>query len=417
MDTEKKTYTISKLNGTNYASWSYQMRLILLECELFTVIEPGEVEPADANEKLKYLSRQGKALAKIALAICDEQQIHVRHLTSPREVQKELERLYTPRDSKYRIVQLRRKLYSTKLNDYESMEAYLGQINQTVAELANVDNQIEDGDLAMTILCGLPEEWDTVVSTLCNVPEDEFKCTNIKRKILAEAERRKEKWEGKQSAAIMKVNNSQFQHRKEKLPEKGKIDAQREIICFKCQKPGHISKYCRSRTNTSRKHTNAKGMNVVLSNAINDKDAWVIDSGATHHMTPNEKYFAMLKTDTEVENLATADGTTVCVCGKGKIKAKIIEARGSLQEFYADNTLWVPGIKNNILSVTQMIQNGKRVIFDKYGCRICDERNHTLMKAFKKDRLYVVKAEPQITHSGKVAKLQVERSNKLSLDI
>lgn len=54
-----------------------------------------------------------------------------------------------------------------------------------------------------------------------------------------------------------------------------------------------------------------------------------------------------------------------------------------------------------------MIQNGKKVIFDKFGCRICDERNQTLMKAFKKDRLYIVKAEPQITYSGKVAKLQI----------
>lgn len=102
----------------------------------------------------------------------------------------------------------------------------------------------------MTILCGLPEEWDTVVSALCNVPEDEFIFTNIKRKILAEVERRKEKWEGKQSAVIVKVKNSQFQHRKDKLLERGKMDAQRETICFKCQNPGHISKYCRSRTNT-----------------------------------------------------------------------------------------------------------------------------------------------------------------------
>lgn len=80
------------------------MRLILLECELFTVIEPGEVEPTDANEKLKYWSRQEKALAKIALAICDEQQMHVRYLTSPREVWREFERLYASRDIKYRTV-------------------------------------------------------------------------------------------------------------------------------------------------------------------------------------------------------------------------------------------------------------------------------------------------------------------------
>lgn len=85
--------------------------MVLMEADLWTIIEPGEDEPdqdATANIKRAYVSRQGKAHAKIALAICDEQQMHIRNLTSAKHVWEELQRLYAPKDSKFRTVQLRR---------------------------------------------------------------------------------------------------------------------------------------------------------------------------------------------------------------------------------------------------------------------------------------------------------------------
>jgi len=116
--------SIEKLNSLNYASWLYQMKLLLMEADLWTIIEPGEDEPgeaATANEKKTYVSRQGKAQARIALAICDEQQMHIRSLTTPKQIWEELQKLYAPKDSKFRTVQLRRKLYSHKLSDYETV--------------------------------------------------------------------------------------------------------------------------------------------------------------------------------------------------------------------------------------------------------------------------------------------------------
>ncbi|KFD44689.1 hypothetical protein M513_14434, partial [Trichuris suis] len=31
---------IEKLNGSNYASWSFQMKLVLMECDLWTAVQP-----------------------------------------------------------------------------------------------------------------------------------------------------------------------------------------------------------------------------------------------------------------------------------------------------------------------------------------------------------------------------------------
>jgi len=140
------------------------------------------------EESLTDVNRQGKALAKIALAICDEQQMHIRNKITAMEVWDELQKLYAPKNS---TVQLRRQLYSYKMNTYESMENYMGQINKTVADLSSIGDEIEDGDLAMIILCGLPDDYDNVASALCNFPANDFTSATVKMRLLAEAARRR----------------------------------------------------------------------------------------------------------------------------------------------------------------------------------------------------------------------------------
>jgi len=47
-------FSIEKLNGTIYASWSYQMKMVLMETELWSVVESGEEELAeDATNAVK----------------------------------------------------------------------------------------------------------------------------------------------------------------------------------------------------------------------------------------------------------------------------------------------------------------------------------------------------------------------------
>ncbi|KFD46206.1 hypothetical protein M513_12906, partial [Trichuris suis] len=80
--------SIEKLNGSSYASWSFQMKLVLMECDLWTTTQPGEeLKDTDDHRKLRlHECRQEKAFAKICLALGNELQQHVQHLNSPKDV-------------------------------------------------------------------------------------------------------------------------------------------------------------------------------------------------------------------------------------------------------------------------------------------------------------------------------------------
>jgi hypothetical protein len=392
---------IVKLNGGNYASWSYQIKLILMEADLWTTVNPGETRPTEENLLRDYVSRQGRALAKIALSVSDEQQMHIRQFDTPKEVWDELERLYAPRDSKFRIVQLRRSLYSQKSSNFDSVESYLGQINTIVTELANVGSKIEDGDLAMTILCGLSDDWDSVISALCNLPEKDLTCATIKRRIIAEATRRRDSSATSESSAMLakwKVPQSVINKKDFRVDNDDK-SAKSDIICFKCKKVGHIAKYCKSVKKTY------KSMIATCSSAIVNinRNTWIVDSGATHHMTPNAEFFLTLEDVSE--NIIIADGSSTPAVKRGTVAVHLVNNRGILESFEASNTLLVPGLKHGILSVKQLTENDKRVTFDKNSCQISQD-NQLLIEAKKQDRLYVINTVPD---TKMVAKVQVEK--------
>ena len=78
---------IEKLNGRNYISWKYNMKLILMEKGLYGFITGEELEPKiedNDNIKHQYKIRKDRAYSLIALAVETTLQIHIVNTTDPK---------------------------------------------------------------------------------------------------------------------------------------------------------------------------------------------------------------------------------------------------------------------------------------------------------------------------------------------
>ena len=81
---------------------------------------------------------------------------------------------------------------------------------------------------------------------------------------------------------------------------------------------------------------------------------WIIDSGCSHHMIGDKA---------KIENFEDYDGGSVRF---GNNEPCYIKGRGRIfltKELICNNSYWVEGLKHNLLSVGQLLNNGFRVEF------------------------------------------------------
>ena len=94
-------------------------------------------------------------------------------------------------------------------------------------------------------------------------------------------------------------------------------------------------------------------------------EAWLIDSGASFHMTPHREWFC------EYErynggNVFLGDASTTRIIGQGKFKLRLIYGRiGTLP-----GVLHIPRLAKNLIFVRKMDDAGVKIIFEKETCRM-----------------------------------------------
>ena len=154
-------FKILKLSGANYRNWTFNMRLYLESLDLFAHVD-GSVEvpakDASAQVKQEFKTASKKAWTYICLAVEPDQQIHVRNTTTAKEAWDALKSQFA-RISISQIVRLRQKYYSSKFQSGRNMLEHINHVKSLHDQLKEMGANIDDGELAMTLLASLLDEF------------------------------------------------------------------------------------------------------------------------------------------------------------------------------------------------------------------------------------------------------------------
>ena len=78
---------IKKLNGKNYQSWKYNIKLVLMERGLWGFTQPGQETPPEAGASISvknaFRLRSDKAYSLIALNVEKDLQVHISSVSEP----------------------------------------------------------------------------------------------------------------------------------------------------------------------------------------------------------------------------------------------------------------------------------------------------------------------------------------------
>ena len=154
---------IERLREDNYHVWKHRVELALGLKDLDDYIE-GE-PPLDFDEYKTWQKGDKKARGVIAMAIQDEHLEQVQHALTAKEMWNMIKDLFE-KQTLLNKISARRSFYTAKLEDGEKMLKFAARIRQLAATLKSMGGQVDDREMAMALLCGLPDRFDSLVSAL-----------------------------------------------------------------------------------------------------------------------------------------------------------------------------------------------------------------------------------------------------------
>ena len=126
-----------------------------------------------------------------------------------------------------------------------------------------------------------------------------------------------------------------------------------------------------------------------MSGNFNDTE-WYVDSGASVHLTARKDWLENVTDNTDMKEIMVANKSTLPVLSSGDIKLKSI-VNNKDHDVVIKNAMYVPDLTTNLLSVSQLIKNGNKVIFDDKLCKIYDSQNKLVAEAENIDNVYKLK--------------------------
>ena len=142
----------------------------------------------------------------------------------------------------------------------------------------------------------------------------------------------------------------------------------------------------------------------ALTTNNNEKNSWIVDPGVTCHMCHNiDKFINMKKLD-KAEDITIDDGHSVKAFGIGTIHLNVRMSDEKQQRCRLFETLYVPKLSYNLLSVSKVTRSGKLFTFTESCCHLLDEKRNIVATGSKVGNMYYLNCidEQGTTHAATI---------------
>ena len=385
-----------RLDGaSNFSSWKIRVLIILREMELENYIETNTPMPENESEKTTWKRHNNKAMKIIIDSVKDHILPSIANLKTAFDMFSTIQSTFEINNTS-RLLTLKQDLLYIKMKNGESITSYFLRITELKDQLATMQNQIDDKELSMIALRGLPLSWETFIRGLSSRPElpkfDQLKneCTQEESRL---ASRGLNSNQDNDIQALYSKSNKKrkFNHNKKGNNKNNKSHKNRDwskVRCFKCDKLGHSYYACPEKQKIQAALAEVKIENnektdkenyafiVALSSELNSNHStWILDSGASRHISGFKDKFDTLSNH-EAEEVTIGDNSSYPIKGIGTCSIQL----NSDITLQLKNVLYVPGIKRNLVSISGLADQGYHIAFQ--GNKVLSwTRNSSIKKA------------------------------------
>lgn len=353
------TIAIERLQGpANYGSWRLRMKLYLKSQALWSVVEPAEDAAVDAVQ-------DAKALNVLAQHVSDHLLADIGEADHASDAWETLESMFQAA-TQVRQLDLRRELTALTKSKSESIQQFISRTKQLAGDLKTAGGTLDDIELVHYVAGALhrTKEFTEPMGTTevaAQVTHSELSLETVESVMLraeaaaARARHHRGDGEGLRAVAMaMHPGNAapvgaQRMHHYATKPSPTAAGRE-QGVCHFCGAPGHYKRDCkfkrwqeeqRRRQRQPGGAPNGDGpaarANVTSAIAFGASDNtfrtcdWLLDSGASVHITNNKLYLSDYTDFAEQQSVTFGNGSSLPAPGSGSVTLHLEEGYGTLQ--------------------------------------------------------------------------------------
>lgn len=378
-----------KLNSNNYEPWSITLTSLLKSKGLWKFIERQVDTTAIEEDDVEY--EQMEEAKMYIYASMEEKQIReAGKCSTPKELWDRV-RVNSEGAEKSQKSQALAEFLGLKHRKNETIIEYSSRFESLRNKLEEADHRIDRDTQLWVYRNSLPVEIKTLVDHWnLSKPNEPIRELITYLKIRYHSDKLEKQEEGKNIAYFgsqFKQNSANESERKhkpdsysrnktfEKSPyDQAKSSSSTKLTCTYCKREGHIWKDCRKlqadnkrkrqfgqqkkADKTSESKPRAFITKCSRNGSIYDEHSWVIDSGATSHMSPHKHLLTDYADYESPQEITMGTGMKTQAFGEGHIVFTSGPYAGKLSR-----VIWVPELQENLFSLAETTKLGYDVLF------------------------------------------------------
>ncbi|MCO5594455.1 hypothetical protein L7F22_048485 [Adiantum nelumboides] len=410
-----------KLDGKNYSLWKAMMEAVLESYDLLEMVSDDFPRPvanaADTLEERTQINKAAVAWDKLNARVrsflflsCTPQALgHVKHITSAREIWLYFNTMYN-RVTPMKLAGMEIQIKNLDLKQSSSVKEHIDRLQLLHQEAGKKFSSEEMAIVLLGQIWLLPRFsvfYTSLLTSGCTTPMTWEELVPL---VLAQDDQHQLMKKGSSEALAGQTNSKPKGKGKEtpsqsaKAPEKGKKpSSKKEKTCFECGKSRHFRKDCPDKTEA--KEDSDKIAVVAQSGAFVHLEVveegsssqelacasgpiceWIVDSGASRHMTPSKDGLQHLRS--MQGKIFIGDNSTIPIQDIGSLPL-IPDGKGGS---HSSEVLYAPHLGYHLLSVSKLCQLGLTVEFDEHSFTVCDKQSRkAICEGFEQNGIYRLK--------------------------
>ncbi|UYV60351.1 hypothetical protein LAZ67_1000907 [Cordylochernes scorpioides] len=368
---------IQKFNGDNFHLWKFQMKIILEAKDLLGITDGSEVKPEieDIAKFSEWKKKDAKSKMLITTALEFKYLQQIVNCQTSAEMWKKLSTIYELKSETNKYL-LQQRFFEYKMNPNDNIASHISKVETQAQQMKDLGEPISDVALITKIICSLPDKYKNFITAWDSVSSEEKTLENLTARLLKE-ESLQDHWDSsgnfKPDNALMtfsKFNRNSTASNKQQQHQQSIKDKKKNTHCGYCKKKGHWWKECYKRKEEQKGQqpsSSARDDSCAFSAETSaflaeTKDSWIVDSGATDHMTFRREWFSTFEEISEgVHPVCLGDGKKIYAKGKGNIDILSYVDSQKINATLLD-VLYIPELVTNLFSLSTATKHGLTLI-------------------------------------------------------